>query len=149
MKYPTQSDLWRLDFVQKAQPIITNGASRVLGYFRQIFPLTIFPDELIIEELRIVQVQNNGPWTTHINSIMATDIACVDASAGPFFGHIHVKSLTGGPEILVDNLTRSDVYKIRSLVEGVALASREGLKLQNQDLEIERQNLITAGSLET
>ncbi|HSX18784.1 MAG TPA: hypothetical protein VLE91_01480 [Candidatus Saccharimonadales bacterium] len=147
MKYPTQSDLWRLDFVNKTKPMETNGQSRVLGYFKQVFPLALFRDELIIEELRIVQIQNNGPWTTHVNSIMATDIACVDASTGPFFGHIHVKSLTGGAEILVDNLTRADVYKIRSIVEGIALASREGLKVMHQDLEVERQQVQIAGSL--
>jgi len=78
---------------------------------------------------------------------MATDIACVNASTGPFFGHIHIKSLTGGPEILVNSMTRKNVYRIRSLVEGIALASREGLQIESDDLEAERQNLYRAGEI--
>ena len=147
MKTLAQSDLWRFDQVVKSKPIITNGTSRVLGKFRQVFLMTLFPDQLIVEELRIVWVKRNGPWTNEVISIMATDIACVNASVGPFFGHIHIKSLTGGPEILVNSMTRKNVYRIRSLVEGIALASREGLQIESDDLEAERQNLYRAGEI--
>lgn len=147
MKYLAQSDLWRLDNAQRIKFQSTNETSRTLGRFRQIFPLTIFPDDLIIEDLRIVHVRNDGPWSKQVSSIMATDIACVYASAGPFFGHVHIQSLTGGPEILVDNLKRSDVFEIRSLIEGIALNSREGLRIENRDLATERINLLRAGGV--
>ena len=149
MKYLSQSDLWRLDHIVRAKPLTTNGQSRVLGRFRQIFPLALFPNELIIEELRLVHVINNGPWLNGVSSIMATDIACVNASSGPLFGHVHIQSLTGGPEIFVPNLSRRDVIKIRNLVEGIALASREGLAIANNNLEVERQSLLNAGSIAT
>lgn len=145
MKYLAQSDLWRLD--RMARGLSRNGKSRVLAQFRQVFPLTLFPDELIIEELRIVWVQKNGPWTNNVISIMATDIACVNASTGPFFGHVHIQSLTGGPEILIDNLSRSDAFKIRSLVESIALSAREGLKINYQNIETEKENLLRASRL--
>ena len=148
MKYPAQSDLWRLDYVTKARPIAnSDGQSRVLGRFRQIFVFTLFPDDLLVEELRIVWVNRMGPWANKVVSIMATDIACVYASAGPFFGHVHIQSLTGGPEIFVDNLLKKDVLKIRSLVEGIALSAREGLKINGGNLEMERQNLMEAGAI--
>ncbi|MBI2012375.1 hypothetical protein HYW39_01110 [Candidatus Curtissbacteria bacterium] len=147
MKALAQSDLWRFEQVTKTKPIISNGTSRVLGRFRQIFPLSLFPGQVIVEELRIVWVQRSGPWTNNVISIMATDIASVNASCGPFFGHIHIKSLTGGPEILVESLLRRDVYKIRSLVEGIALISREGLRIETDNLEAERENLLRAGSI--
>ena len=154
MRYPAQSDIWRLDYVMKPKTY-TNGAgannhsqSRVLGRFRQIFPLSLFCDDLIVEELRIVHVKKNGPWAYEVISIMATDIASVNASSGLFFGQVHIKSLTGGPEIFVDNMLRRHIYKIRSLVEGIALSSREGLRLEHQaNLEAERQDILTAGSV--
>ena len=147
MKTLAQSDLWRFQQVNRIKPTITNGTSRILGRFRQIFPLSLFPDQLVIEELRIVWVKKNGPWSNDIISIMATDIASVNSSCGPFFGHIHIQSLTGGPEIMLESLTRRDVYRVRSLVEGIALASREGLKIESADLEAERENLLRAGSI--
>lgn len=147
MKTLAQSDLWRFDQVTKRKPVVSNGTSRVLGRFRQIFPLSLLPGQIIVEELRIVWFQRTGPWSNAVISIMATDIASVNASCGPFFGHIHIKSLTGGPEIMVDNLTKGNVYKIRSLVEGVALASREGLSIETDNIEAERENLLQAGSV--
>src|SRR3989344_7105784 len=123
MRYPAQSDIWRLDHVIRptngasgGTSLVNHGQSRVLGRFRQIFPLSLFCDDLIIEELRIVHVKKNGPWAYGVISIMATDIASVNASSGLFFGQVHVKSLTGGPEIFVDNMLRRHIYRIRSLV---------------------------------
>ena len=155
MKYPAQSYIWRLDHVIRPTNGASNGASlpnhgqsRVLGRFRQIFPLSLFCDDLIVEELRIVHVKKNGPWAYEVISIMATDIASVNASSGMFFGQVHIKSLTGGPEIFVDNMLRRHIYKIRSLVEGIALSSREGLRLEHQsNLEAERQDILAAGSV--
>lgn len=105
----------------------------------------MFPDEVVIEELRIIWLKQIGFWTNEVVSIMATDIASVNASSGPLFGHVHVKSLTGGPEILIDTLTRKDAYTVRSLVEGIALSAREGLTIQNDNLESEMQSLYRAG----
>lgn len=148
MKFPAQSDIWRLEQVIKSKPVLGgNGKSRLLGRFRQVFPFTLLPGELIIEELRIVWVRRMGPWANDVISIMATDIACVNASSGPFFGQIHIKSLTGGPEIYVDNLLRSNVYMIRSLVEGIALAYREGLQIRVGSLEAEKESLLQAGNI--
>src|SRR3989344_4050621 len=104
MNYPAQSDIWRLKMATgNSQKNITQiGKSRILFRTKQVFPIILFPSELIVEELRIVCLKQLGPWTNEILSIMATDIASVNASSGLFFGHIHIKSLTGGPEIMVD-----------------------------------------------
>jgi hypothetical protein len=148
MKYVAQSDIWQLDQVFGVRPLVSqNNISRVLARFKQLFPLTFFRDDLIIEELRVIWVRNDGPWADEVISIMATDIACVNASAGPFFGHVHIQSLTGGPEIFVDKLSRNDVYRIRNLVEGIALHARAGVKVDGNDLEDERANLLEIGSV--
>lgn len=148
MKYVAQSDLWKLEQALKNRSAINpSGRSRILARFHQIFPLTLFPDELIIEEKRVIWVQKKGPWTNNLLSIMATDIASVNSTTGPFFGHIHIKSLTGGPEIIIDKLLSHEITKIRSLVEGIALASRNGFDFENGSLEVEREYLLKSGSI--
>ncbi|MEK7580761.1 MAG: hypothetical protein AAB512_00615 [Patescibacteria group bacterium] len=150
MNFPAQSEIWRLNIAngQTGRKKITQiGKSRILFRTRQVFPIILFPSELIIEELRVVCLKQLGPWAQEILSIMATDIASVNAASGLFFGHIHVKSLTGGPEILVDSLPRRDVYRVRSLVEGIAMSAREGLTVQGEDLEAEKQSLYQAGRI--
>lgn len=154
MKYPAQSELWRMEMINKLKRQFQgesknhNGTSRVLAKFSQIFPITLFPDSIIIEELRIVHFKRYGPLSSEVSSIMATDIACVYASTGVLLGQIHIKSLTGGPEIYLDNLARKDVLTIRSLVEGIALASREGLKVDHESsIAEEKQNFLQAGAI--
>lgn len=148
MDYLAKSDIWQTDQASRTgQLMAVTDQSRVLARFKQIFPLALFPDELIVEELRIIWVHKDAPWSDEIISIMATDIASTDASAGPFFGHIHIKSLTGGPEIMIDNLLRKDVYRIRCLVEGVSLSARAGLKVDDEDLDMKREFLARAGSV--
>jgi len=151
MKYPALSDMWRLDMALRpktnGKAITEGGQSRILYSARQIIPLTLFPDQITVEELRIVWLRKMGPWMNEVVSIMATDIASVNCSTGLFFGFIHVQSLTGGPEILVDNLLKKDVLVIRSLVEGIAMSAREGLKVNGENLEAEKQSLIQAGTV--
>ena len=151
MNYPALSGLWRLDMATRPRTNgntkVQNGESQVLAKARQVFPLTLFQDEIIVEELRIVWLRKMGPWADEVVSIMATDIASVNCASGLFFGHIHVQSLTGGPEIMVDNLHKNDVYKIRSLVEGIAMSAREGLAVNGENLETEKQSLMKAGKV--
>ena len=120
---------------------------KALGRFRQIFPLTIFPDELIVEEDRVIWKLNKGPWVSELISTMATDIASLDSSTGPFFGHLHIKSLTGGPDIYIDKLFRSDVSRARFLVEGIVISSRRGENYQKDNIEFERRYLISRGQI--
>lgn len=148
MNYLAHTNIWQLEQALKAKVMIEpTDQSRMLARFRQVFPLSIFPDELVIEELRIVWIHKDGPWVHEVISIMATDIASIDAAAGPFFGRVQIKSLTGGPEIFIDNLHRGDVFKIRCLVEGLALSSRAGLQIVKEDLETEKENLLRVGSV--
>lgn len=151
MDYPALSDIWELDRAlnpkAKKAKITAGDYSRALFKTSQIFPLRLFPDQLIIEELRIIHVKKLGPWSDEVISIMATDIASVNAAAGLIFGHIHIQSLTGGREIMVDDLLRNDVYKARSLVEGIAMSAREGLRVKDDNLEREVENLYKAGEV--
>lgn len=78
---------------------------------------------------------------------MATDIASIDSSTGPILGHIHVISLTGGPEIVVDKLPKSDVLRARFLIEGVVLSARRGEVIEKSNLEVERTYLINKGRI--
>lgn len=151
MNYPALSDIWRLNAATTGKTngkgITQSGQSRILYRTKQVFPIILFPSELIVEELRIICIRQMGPWQSDVISIMATDIASVNASSGLFFGHIHIKSLTGGPEILVESLHRKDVYRVRSLVEGIAMSAREGLKVPIDTIEAERQGLYQAGEV--
>ena len=151
MNYPAQSNLWRLDTAIRpktnGKTLIANGEARTLARASQVFPLSFFPDQIIVEEMRIVWIKKMGPWSEEIISIMATDIASVNCASGLLFGFIHIQSLTGGPQILVDNLPKRDVYKIMGLIEAIAMTAREGLIVEGSNFEEKRGNLLAAGQV--
>jgi len=121
--------------------------SRVLGRFRSMFPFMLFPDELIVEENRVIWKNWQGPGMTSVISIMATDISNVQASHGPIFGHIHVGSLVGGPEILVEKLSRKDAVRARALIEGIILTARERLTVRKKEITKEEEELSQLGEV--
>jgi len=121
--------------------------SRVLGTFKSVFPFQFFPDELIVEEKRVIWKDWMGPGLWKAISIMASDISNVQASHGPFLGHIHVGSLVGGPEILIQHLWRSDVIKARALIEGIILAARERAPIRKEEVEQEEEELSELGEV--
>ncbi|MEX2027905.1 MAG: hypothetical protein WD988_00205, partial [Candidatus Curtissbacteria bacterium] len=121
--------------------------SREIARFHQVFPLVIFPDEIVVEEHRVILIRNRGPWMDQVITIMDTDIACVNASTGPLFGQVHVKSLTGGPEIFIDWLLKHNVYKTRGLIEGIVLTSRGPLEINTESLEVETEALLRFGEV--
>lgn len=144
-----QSNPWRLEQVTKYQmpSFRSTKRSRTLGRFHQVFPFKLFPDELVVEENRIVWIVNKGPWIKEMISTMATDIASIDSSTGPILGHIHIRSLTGGPEIVLDKLPKNDVLKARFLIEGVVISARRGEIIEKPNLEVERSYLINKGRI--
>lgn len=146
MNYPAQSNLWRLDTAIRPQTngktFVANGKSQILATASQVFPFVLFPDHIIVEELRIIWHKRIGPWADEIIPIMASDIASVNCASGLFFGFIHIQSLTGGPEIIVENLHKRDVFKIMNIVEGIAMSAREGLKSEGRMFGQDKRSLL-------
>ncbi|MCR4324643.1 MAG: hypothetical protein NUV69_03065 [Candidatus Curtissbacteria bacterium] len=146
MKYVTQTDLWRYYEVPKmrAKSGDADTKVRLLGRFKQVYPISLFPGEIVVEPGRVVWIKRNGPWQDEIITIMASDIATVYASSGLFFGRVHIKSTTGGPEIFLDKIARRDAYEVRNLVEGIALGYRDNPRVDYQNVTAGRQQLLEA-----
>ena len=113
----------------KTKPLKENYYhSRVLGKFRSVFPFEFFPDELIISERRVIWIHRYGFWMNRVVSVLHQDIADIEASSGPFFGHLHIRNFTGGEEIVMEHLWKKDLQKARDLTELLMMKHRVGIK---------------------
>lgn len=102
--------------------------TKILGKYKSVFPFEFFPDELIVSERRVIWIHRYGPGMSRVISVLHQDIADIEASHGPIFGHLHIRNFTGGEEIVIEHLWRKDVQKARDLVESMMLARRVGVK---------------------
>lgn len=102
--------------------------TKVLAHFKSAFPFELFRDELIVSERRVIWIHRYGPWMNRVISVLFQDMADIEASSGPFIGHLHIRNFTGGEEIVMEHLWKKDLLKARDLVESLMLRKRVGLK---------------------
>src|SRR4030066_911134 len=100
-----------------------------LARFKAVFPFQLFPDELIVEEKRIIWIHRFGPRMCEVVTLLPIDINRVEASAGPLFGHLHVSIPRHDIEIFIDRLKRKDALFARDLIDGLVTAVRENLPI--------------------
>jgi hypothetical protein len=116
--------------------------SSVLARFKAVFPLQLFPDELIIEEKRVIWIHRFGPRMCEVITLLPEDINTVEASAGPFFGHLHVSIPRHDIEILIDRLWRKDALFARDLIEGLSTAARQKLEVEGETVREKADFLV-------
>jgi hypothetical protein len=109
--------------------------SAVLAEFKSIFPFELFPDELIVEEKRIIWIHRFGPKMCEVVTLLPEDINRVEASTGPFFGHIHISIPRHDIEVLIERLSRKEALRSRDLIDGLATAARQSLRIEGSTKE--------------
>ena len=109
--------------------------SNVLARFKSVFPFEIFPDELVIEEKRIIWIHRFGPGMCEVLTLLPIDINRVEASSGPLFGHLHISTLRHDVEILMERLTRKNTFKARDLIEGLVVVAKQNLGIEGNNAE--------------
>jgi len=109
--------------------------SNVLARFKSVFPFEIFPDELVVEEKRIIWIHRFGPGMCEVLTLLPTDINRVEASSGPLFGHLHISTLRHDVEILMERLTRKNTFKARDLIEGLVVVAKQNLEIEGKSAE--------------
>ena len=124
------------------------ASSPVLARFKSVFPFDLFPDELIVEEKRIIWIKRFGPGMCEVITLAPADINRIEASAGPLFGHVHIAIPRHDIEIIVERLRRKEAFKARDLIEGLMDAAREGIKIEGVTPEEKVKFLIKLAHVE-
>jgi hypothetical protein len=108
------------------------AGSHELARFKAVFPFQLFPDELIVEEKRVIWIHRFGPRMCEVITLLPSDINTVEASTGPIFGHLHVSIPRHDIEILIDCLKRNDALFARDLIDGLATAARQNVEIEGE-----------------
>jgi hypothetical protein len=109
--------------------------SAVLARFKAIFPFQLFPDELVVEEKRVVWIHRFGPRMCEVVTLLPEDINRVEASAGPFFGHLRISIPRHDVDITIERLSRRDAFFSRDLIDGLAEAAKQHLRIEGETAE--------------
>ncbi len=130
----TKEDLLHLEKVQNA-PV---NANRIIYSISTVFPFTILPNSLIIEETKINLIFWIFLGSKQIHSVDIKDVTNVFLETTPFFANIRIVSRTFTEnEISMNTLRKNEATKAKDIIEGMRFLNNKKIdtsKLSNEQL---------------
>lgn len=119
---------------------VVKESSQVLASVRTVFPMTLFPDSVIVDRSKITIIKRDFFWTSRVISIQIEDILNIEAGVGPFFGSINIASrvMSSVDHFRIDYFWREDAIFLKHLIQGYAIAKHSKLDIG----ELTREELI-------
>lgn len=112
-------------------------SKEIIARVQTIFPLTLFPDDIILDRTKITIIKRNFFWSANVISIRIEDVLNVSSSVGPFFGSVSISSrvMNSVDHFEVDRLWRSDAIEIKKLIQGYMIAKHSDVVLEDLSVE--------------
>lgn len=108
-------------------------SKEMIARVQTIFPLTLFPDDIILDRTKVTIIKRNFFWSADVISIRIEDVLNVSSSIGPFFGSVSISSrvMNSVDHFEVDRLWRSDAIEIKKLIQGYMIAKHSDVALED------------------
>lgn len=102
---------------------------QVLAIVRAVFPLSLFPDSIVVDRTKVTIIHRTFFWSAETISFQIEDILNVSASVGPFFGSLTIASRVMSTEdhFRVDHLWRRDAIALKHIIQGYVIAKHSGM----------------------
>lgn len=122
------------DSVLAKQKVSAEDASMQLFRIKGFWPFDLFPDELILEEKRIILKRNYFPWFSHITTIPIDRVALFEVSHSWFFSALYIQGGWWGVGSRYDTITmrwlrHADAQKAKDIVDGLRIKNVGHLEL--------------------
>ena len=108
---------------------ITNSSNDILARVSTVFPITLFPDTVIVDRTQVTITHRTFIMTGGVISIRIEDILSVTAEVGLLFGSLKIVTRyfdTNVPHE-VRQLWRDDALRLKALIHGLVVASKRGI----------------------
>lgn len=106
---------------------------QVLAIVRTVFPLTLFPDSIVVDRTKVTIIHRTFFWSADTISFQIEDILNVSASVGPFFGSLTVASrvMSTIDHFNVNYLWRRDAIALKHIIQGYIIAKHNHMDTDN------------------
>jgi|SRR6185437_6270443 len=101
-----------------------------------IFPLQLFPDQLIIDTQKITLIYNQLLGEVR-ETILIDQIGDLDLTLGPLFRSLNILSISHGKQWLkISQLRRDQALRAKRIIEGLIIARRGNIELDDSDQKL-------------
>jgi hypothetical protein len=115
---------------------------QVLASVRTVFPVTLFPNSIVLDRSKITIIERNFFWSAKAVSIQVEDVLNVSNSVGPIFGSLTIASrvMSSVDHFQINYLWRGDAIFLKHIIQGYVIAKHS---------KIDTSNLSRAEMIET
>lgn len=108
---------------------IVKKSHQLLATARTVFPMTLFPDSVVVDRTKVTIIERNFFWSANMISFQIEDILNVSASVGPFFGSLTIASrvMSTVDHFHVNYLWRKDAIALKHIIQGYIIAKHSGI----------------------
>lgn len=119
---------------------IVRQSHEVLASANTVFPLTMFPDTVIVDRTKVTITRRNFFWSSDVMSIRIEDVLNVSASVGPLFGSLTVASrvMSTIDHFKINYFWRNDAMHLKHIIQGYVIAQHNNLETAH----LSREELI-------
>lgn len=109
---------------------VVKKSHQLLANARTVFPITLFPDSVIVDRTKISIIKRDFFWTSNTVSFQIEDILNVSCSIGPLFGSLTLASrvMSTVDHFQINYLWRGDAIFLKHLIQGHIIAKNNKLE---------------------
>ncbi len=119
---------------------LAKRSHEVLVSANTVFPLTLFPDTVIVDRSKITIIERIFFFTSRTVSISIEDVLNVSCGVGPFFGSlkVSVRVMNSTDHFEIDHFWRHDAIRLKHIIQGYMIAEKNGIDID----QLSREELI-------
>lgn len=108
---------------------VLEQSNEVLARATTIFPLTLFPDTMILDRTKLTVIRRQFFYSEDVMSIRIEDILNVTSSVGPFFGSVTIATrvLSSDDHFTIHKFTRRDAQHMKHMIQGYVIARQNNI----------------------
>jgi hypothetical protein len=102
----------------------------LLASARTVFPVTLFPDSIIVDRTKVSIIKRDFFWTSNTISFQIEDVLNVSCATGPLFGSLTIASrvMSTIDHFQINFLWRNDAMFFKHLIQGHIIAKNNKLE---------------------
>lgn len=110
---------------------IVKQSQEIIAGANTVFPITLFPDTIVIDRVKVTIIRRNFFWSEDVTSVRIQDILDVSASVGPLFGSltIAIRMIGAVNHFQVNYFWRKDVMYLKHIIQGYVIAKHNKMEL--------------------
>lgn len=110
-----------------------SNENEFLFKFKSVFPLDLFPDEVILDKLKISIIKRDFFFSKRIITFPMTGTIQVQMFRGPVMSRVTIDDTTTIHQepIPINNVWLDDALRFHNLVQGMVIGMRQGINLMN------------------